>query len=151
MQPATNKVKASTDSVNESQMRTTAQKKEEDSPKALSDKPSDDLQIFEEVNTCRDLLRDIWQKMSKYHATNLSINEKIDVMIKTTATVNEMATEGQNEYKEASKKDLLRKDLEMQELQSVIVDLVSPHKQREQDNNEPLLSPRALIERVESQ
>ena len=132
MQPATNKVKASTDSVNESQMRTTAQKKEEDSPKALSsDKPSDDLQIFEEVNTCRDLLRDIWQKMSKYQATDRSINEKIDVMIRTTATVNEMATESQNEYKESSKKDLLRKDLEMQELQSVIVDLVSPHKQRE--------------------
>lgn len=66
-QMSTNKVKARSDSVDESQLKTTAQKREEGSPKALSsDKPSDDLQIFEEVNTCRDLLRDICQKMSKY-------------------------------------------------------------------------------------
>lgn len=71
-------------------------------------------------------------------------------MIKTTTVVNQMAFESQRDYKEASKKDLLRKDLEMQELQSVVVDMVSPHKQCEQDSNEPLLSPHELFERLES-
>ena len=84
-----NKSKSGSDSVHESQMRTTAQKKEEDSLKALSsDKPSDDSQILEEVNTCRDLLRDICQKMSKYQVTDRDINEKIDVMIRTTTAIN---------------------------------------------------------------
>ena len=86
---STNKFKSGNDSVHESQMRTTAQKKEEDSPMApSSERPSDDSQILEEVNTCRDLLRDICQKMSKYQVTDRDINEKIDVMIRTTTAIN---------------------------------------------------------------
>ncbi len=79
--------------------------------------------VIDEVNSCLDLLRDIDKKMAKYQVTDRSINDKIDVMIHSTHAVNDLASESQHDYKLASNKDLLRKNLEFNELQGLVKDM----------------------------
>ena len=62
------------------------------------------------------MLRNIEKKMSKYQAADRSINDKFDDLIKNTTAVNDLASESHHNYKVATKKDLLRKDLEIEHL-----------------------------------
>ena len=73
-------------------------------------------------------------------------------MIKTTTAVNDLASESHHNYKVATKKDLLRKDLEIEHLQRLVVDLVQkPVQGKPMPVKEPLMSPRELVESVGSQ
>lgn len=61
--------------------------------------------------------------MSKYQAKDQSVNNKFDAMIKSTVVVNDLASESHHNYKAAHKKDLVRKDLEIKQLQRLVSEL----------------------------
>ena len=85
------------------------------SPKSKRE-DENDREVFDEVSSCLDMLRNIEKKMSKYQAADRSINDKFDDLIKNTTAVNDLASESHHNYKVATKKDLLRKDLEIEHL-----------------------------------
>lgn len=76
--------------------------------------------VIDEVSSCLDLLRNIDKKMAKYQVKDRSINDKFDVMINSTHAVNDLASESQHDYKVASNKDFMRKNLEFHELQGLV-------------------------------
>lgn len=98
-QPSLKQVKTSqlsAESARDIELMTTAVKeKEPDAPDLSSSDANleDNSQILGEVNECLDLLQNIDRKMLKYEATDQSIIQKFDAMIKTTTAVNDLASE----------------------------------------------------------
>lgn len=93
------------------EFHTTVTKREED-PK--SDSPRTNVVdpiSKEELGGCMDLLRSLNKKMKKYQVNDRNLSDKLETIVQSTIAVNDMASESQNAYQAASKKDLLRKDL----------------------------------------